>query len=397
MKVAVIGKGTSSILTTFKLIERGHKVSIYFDPETPHISVGESTTPRFATAVCRGLKQRLTYLYQNDIISHKMGVKFIGWGSVNDSFINNFDENYYSFHFESGIFNPYCHNHLESSGLVQYFPEKINGYEVKDDQVVINNRTYDFLISCSGWGTRDDQYYYPKFETVNSAILHTQDFLDEDFLFTLHTATEHGWQFGLPFPKRNITKCGYLYNRNITSYEEVINEKSFLKGCKKIEWKQKYAKSLIQNKFHAYNGNKLFFFEPLQALSLDFYLKEAENICRFLEDRSLENYFSVNKDYLLDMWNLQYILAFHYMFGSKHETSFWEKTSKSAKDFFDSSPYSINFLKEVSLSEHLLNKPDFNILYFNSYEIDELISGFTGQKIQDYFNERFEDLKYFLT
>jgi len=395
MKIVIIGKGTSSILTAFKLIERGHKVSIYFDPENPHISVGESTTPRFATTVCRGLKQRLTDLHQKNIISHKMGVKFIDWGNTNKSFINNFDENFYSFHFESGKFNPYCHDYLENSGLVEYFPEKVIDYEIKNDQLIINNREYDFLISCSGWSV-DGDYYQPVFETVNSAILHTHNFLDEDFLFTLHTATEHGWQFGLPFPKSNITKCGYLYNRNITSYEEVINEKPFLKECKKIEWKQRYSKNLIQNKFHAFNGNKLFFFEPLQALSLDFYLREAENICNFLENRSLENYFLINKSYLNDMWNLQFILSFHYMFGSKHKTPFWDNVSKNSKYFFDSSPYGGEFIKDMSLSEHILNK-SISSFYFDHYSIDELISGLSGQKIEDYFNSRYENLKYFLT
>lgn len=393
MKISIIGKGTSSILTTFKLIERGHKVSIYFDPENPHISVGESTTPRFATTICRGLKQRLTDLYQDDVISHKMGVKFINWGSANESFINNFDENFYSFHFESGIFNPYCHSYLENSGLVDYFSEKVNEYEIKNDQIIINNREYDFLISCSGWSVESD-YYKPIFETVNSAILHTKNSLDEDFLFTLHTATEHGWQFGLPFPKRNVTKCGYLYDRNITPYEDVIRENPHLKECKKIEWNQKYSKKLIQNKFHAFNGNKLFFFEPLQALSLDFYLREAENICNFLEDRSLENYFLINKSYLNDMWDLQFILSFHYMFGSKYKTSFWTNVSKNSKHFFDSSPYRGDFMKDMSLSEHVLNK-SITSFYYDHYSIDELIFGFSGQKIEDYFNKEFEDIKHF--
>ena len=44
MKVAVLGRGTSSIITTLQLLKHNHEVTVFYDPNLPHINVGESTT-----------------------------------------------------------------------------------------------------------------------------------------------------------------------------------------------------------------------------------------------------------------------------------------------------------------------------------------------------------------
>jgi hypothetical protein len=392
MKVAVIGKGTSSIITALTLIKRGHEVFIYFDPDTQHLSVGESTTPKIVNLLTSVLNQKLTDFYQNDVISYKTGIKFINWGKCNRPFLHNFDGGATAFQFETSLFNPYCHKILESSGRVQYFAEKVSSYKIENDQIVINEKSYDFLISCSGWSDEKNEYYAPSLLTVNTGILHAKEFVDEDSTYTLHTATEHGWEFGLPFPKRNITKCGYLYNRNITSLEEIKEKNPTLCTDKKIEWTPKYSKKLIQNKFHAYNGNKLFFFEPLQALSLDYYIKQSENICSFLESRTVENYFECNRNYLVDMWDLQFILSYHYMFGSSHDSDFWIETSKNALDFFSKSPYkSVDVLNEFALNGYLTGDKLIGIPFFSHQDVNELCLGMTGKSINDFFIENEQD------
>jgi len=48
MKIAVIGKGTASIITTLVLLQNGHEVVVYYDPNSKHLPVGESTTPHIS-------------------------------------------------------------------------------------------------------------------------------------------------------------------------------------------------------------------------------------------------------------------------------------------------------------------------------------------------------------
>lgn len=45
MNIAIIGRGTSAIITALICIHNGHKITFFFDPNIPHLSVGESTTP----------------------------------------------------------------------------------------------------------------------------------------------------------------------------------------------------------------------------------------------------------------------------------------------------------------------------------------------------------------
>ena len=45
MRIAIIGKGTSAIITALRLIQDDHDVEFFYDPEIKPLSVGESTTP----------------------------------------------------------------------------------------------------------------------------------------------------------------------------------------------------------------------------------------------------------------------------------------------------------------------------------------------------------------
>ena len=45
MRIAIVGKGTSAIISALVCIKHGYEVDIFFDPNKPPINVGESTTP----------------------------------------------------------------------------------------------------------------------------------------------------------------------------------------------------------------------------------------------------------------------------------------------------------------------------------------------------------------
>ena len=61
----------------------------------------------------------------------------------------------------------------------------------------------------------------------------------------------------------------------------------------------------------AYNGNKLFFIDPLEALSLHYYVHFAEYISDWIdlnEDRSPEDAGNINNRYYTDMMSYQDLL-----------------------------------------------------------------------------------------
>ena len=76
MNIAVIGKGTASIVTTLQLIKSGYEVTILYDPKTKPINVGESSTPLFVDLLYDALGISLHQLVTDGVASYKAGVNF---------------------------------------------------------------------------------------------------------------------------------------------------------------------------------------------------------------------------------------------------------------------------------------------------------------------------------
>ena len=318
MKIAILGKGTSAILTSLVCIKEGFEVEIFYDPDSDHLKVGESTTTHVANILTRVLDISVGDLVEKGVGSFKHGTKFINWGEGN-TFRHHFEDNLVAFHFDTVSFNDYINKILQDLGVV-YHAEKVTTKEHTDDGILVNEKRYDFLISCAGWSD-EGEYRRPLIETVNSALLHKKDIIEDDS-YTLHRAHEYGWEFGLPFPDKGMTKYGYLFNDRFVSKEDLIPN---IGECRYISWIPRYASKLIQNKYEAYNGNRLFFLEPLQALSLYHYIIFAKQACAFLKDRNALSYVESNKYYLDTIFAYQQTLAFHYRYGSIWSNSYWSE------------------------------------------------------------------------
>ena len=337
MNIAVLGKGTSSIITTLHLLKNNHRVTIFYDPKTPHINVGESTTQPIADLLYDVLGLNTHDLVSMGLCSYKMGINFVNWG-VGKSFHHNFFGNNISFHFETQKFNRFIHKHLDSNGYVNYIPKKVEKFLLQDGKALIDDNNYDFIINCSGWDVHD-AYYEPIFETVNSAILFKKDYPEYSDLHSLHLATEDGWQFGLPFPEDSLFKCGYLYNNKLISQDEALKKiPEDAEIYEKYSWTPKSRKYLIDSFCMANNGNRLFFFEPLQAMTLHYTNEFASLICEYLNDRTEYEMDRINHKYNDHIYSQQLCLAYHYQFGSVYDSVFWKERSKKAKIMMDASP-----------------------------------------------------------
>jgi hypothetical protein len=388
MKIAIIGKGTSAIITALVCISRGHSVEIFYDPNTSHISVGESTTTQIGQLIYRVLDICIGDLVDAKIVSHKNGVKFINWGKGN-CFRHHFESNIGAFHFESGDFNPFIHTFLENIG-VKYHPVRVDNHYFDGTHVYIHNEKYDFMISCSGW-VESDEYKKPFLETVNSAVLYTKDNII-DHTYTIHEATEDGWQFGLPFPEKGITKHGYLFNRNQISVEDAL-KKVNNENSKIITWDPKYAKKLIRNRYSSYNGNRLIFFEPLQALSLHYYYIFADLTCDFLDNVKYEKFMEINESYSKEVMNYQLSLYWHYSYGSIFNTQFWNNTIKQSKEYMNIIPHGNRdeLLSKYYHDKKFRSSDFFNIGAFQYKDFQRIEYGMTGRYL-DIIDE-FSDVK----
>ena len=67
MKIAIIGNGTSAIITALISLQNGHQVEIFFDPNQSPINVGESTTVRIGKIISDSLGICIGSLYDNGI------------------------------------------------------------------------------------------------------------------------------------------------------------------------------------------------------------------------------------------------------------------------------------------------------------------------------------------
>ena len=378
MKIAIIGKGTSAIITALRLIQDDHDVEFFYDPDIKPLSVGESTTPHIQALILETLDISIGDLADAGIVSYKNGIKYIDWGAGN-SFRHHFHGGEVAFHFESGILNPFIHNHLEKELGIVYHPERVDGYDFEDEQVIINDKEYDFVVNCAGWDD-ESEYYKPIFETVNAAILYTSDTID-DVTYTLHRASRDGWEFGLPFPDRGITKHGYLSDPEIEG--------------KKISWTPRFSKKLLQNRFEAYNGNRLFFLEPLEALSLMYYHDFASSIAEFLKgNRDLQSYQDTNNYYLRNLTSYSTSLSWYYSYGSTYDSPFWKLTQARASVYFNSQCFSNridSLLEKYYAAKNLQDEEEvLKIGCFGYHDFKDVHCGMTQRPIQKVLEDVFD-------
>ena len=379
MEVAVIGRGTAAIVTSLQLIRYGHKVSIFYDPFLKPINVGESSTPIFVNLIEDVLDIKKSDLVDIGIFSDKIGINFVDWGKGNQ-FYHNFFTGDIAAHFQTEAFNQYIHQLLQERNLIEYYPHKVNDIKFENDKAVLDNKfSFDFVVSCTGWA--DDDSDDTIIESVNSVVLFRKNYEQYCKEHTLHLATEDGWQFGIPFPKENIFKCGYLFNNNFISEKEVI-DKIDGEHYQSFTWQAKSSKTMIKNDFHATNGNRLFFFEPLEALTLHYFVECGRLICDYLDSRCDINKDRINSLYERAMYENQMTLAYVYHFGTVHDSKYWKHIKEKSIQLLNGSHWGTGdrFERKIEVDKkHNLN-PDDSLSKIGIFEWQDLSIIHSGMK-----------------
>jgi len=355
IKLCVIGAGTASTASVLGMInalksrKQQFQITCIHDPNSPTIQVGESTS----TPILNLLTDVLNFRVLKDLPevdgTLKYGVKYSGWGSK-DFFVHHATP---AIHLNSAKFSFWALKRFKEmyADCFQEIHDKIIDIKNHEDHAIaVGERAsyvYDYIIDCRGFPTQremnSDEYIIPQFTSVNSVII-SPEFKKYNEMYTTSIAHRDGWMFGIPLEHRKA--FGYLYNNNVTTYEEAIENFKKIKGLtdsdiektRKLSWTYFYKKKAIDKRV-LISGNKLFFFEPSQGFPLHYYLVLADAlidcICSGRDvEASLNSFYKKVVEEVLD------VIAFTYQANVDFDSKFW------------------NYVKQAS-SEHLNNSPKF--------------------------------------
>lgn len=244
-----------------------------------------------------------------------------------------------------------------------------------------NTYEFDYIIDCTGTPPAHELdsplYRTPTFTGVNSVILY-QDMKEYHEMHTSAYVHEDGWMFGVPLTFRKA--FGYCYNNQITSESEAIEKFSKLKNidaneCRRFSWRQYFRTNAIDDRV-LYLGNRLYFFEPHQALPLHYYAIVVFTFVDMLFENSTKD--QLNKFHAESMETLQNLIALNYAGKNEIDSKFWKHTKPLAIQRLKNSPDFVNYVRKCVSAGHLQPYWTFSNKLMESY-----IDGY-GLNLEDF-------------
>ena len=314
MKIAIVGAGNAGCVTALhyhKYLEIDNEISIYHNPdEHPIERVGQGTVISITDLISSTLG---IDWYDNPInATFKTGILYEGWGKKKDRLFHPFPLPDMSIHFVPQKLSKVV---LES-GYFNVVEQSITDPEKEIDA--------DVIFDCRGRHNRDKSNYDTLIDPLNSVLLYKKQGRDPDLIYTRSVATPNGWTFVIP--NVDSVSYGYLYNNTITSKEDATED--FLDRFElpetdgELTFENYMAKNMFVGERTVLNGNMYGFLEPLEATSLGFY----RIICRQAWDAifHIKSLDECNTEVRRVMKELENVTLWHYQYGSKYDTPFWE-------------------------------------------------------------------------
>jgi Tryptophan halogenase len=398
IKIGVIGAGTASaigILGLLRSVDARYNnltidVTCIHDPLIPITHVGESMSPTISRLLFEVVGfNSCTDMAEIDA-THRFATKYF-WNSANG---NDFFVRYGTpgLHANSEKFSKFVLNKLKLNPRFHIIEDSVIKISNMVNGVVVqcNKDTYQFdlLIDCSGTPSEQeldsDLYATPDVEAVNSVILY-QDFNKYNEEYTSSYVHKNGWMFGVPLQHRKA--FGYVFNNKITTKDDI--KEDFLKTlysfslakdvdvekCRSFSWKQYYRKNAMDQRI-LYLGNKLYFFEPHQAIPLHYYFILIENMMGML------SYFQdfdlvaneLNKQHIDNIDFIQDLIALNYVGENKLNSKFWNYTKINANNRLKNSEKFKEFITKSQQDNKLglfwMHSPTMMLEYIQGFKIN---------------------------
>ena len=356
-KIAVVGRGTAGSLAAAS-VTRLHPDGDYelhhiYDSRIPVIGVGEGSMPTLVPQL-----RQLTDLPHETIQqrlkgTRKYGIAFEGWGRRNQDFTHYFtpQEVCYAYHLSADLMEELL---SESTRARQIDAKVLNIARVEGGaEVEFEGRAperYDLVFDARGFpkGLDPDQHFEIPFIPTNTAVIRRCPAIVEEqkdgpvleHTYTRSVARPHGWIFVIPLTVH--TSYGYIFNRDISSLEEVESDfDAFLETDGVSEFEQRavipfpnFVHRQIFDGAVARIGNAAAFMEPLEATAIGFAQLEVGMVLHMRLNRSVEH---LERDApVVNRFLINYILGtglfvgWHYCCGSKYDSAFWRHARDEA-------------------------------------------------------------------
>jgi tryptophan halogenase len=349
MKIAVIGAGTVGVMSVLHFLKYipNSEVTCIYSPDKKILGIGESSTIVLPELLWNSVEYNV-FIDSNELSSTvKLGVCYKNWRKKD--FISPILPTKYAMHFDNFSLSEKIFNRAKKIYGKNFIILNKNVKELKqnDKEVTVffdkDKKIYDYVIDCRGYPEDYSDYHMCTSLPLNRAFV---NLIPEPghWNYTYHYAHKNGWMFGIPLTNRQ--GWGYLFNDQITSEQEAIDEINEIfksnkskKDLRDFKFKPFRSKSFLNNRIIK-NGNRAIFYEPLEALSGSFY----DSINRFFYDYINKNMEHETVNILLEERAKQYenFIAWVYNQGSIYNTKFWKYTNKiTSKHFKNNSTWNI--------------------------------------------------------
>ncbi len=322
-KVSIVGGGNAGCITALYLswYIKDLEVELIYNPDVPCERVGQATVldpPKL-------LWSSIGFdWYHNPInATFKSGILYEGWGKSNDKIFHGFPANSMAMH--------YCPWEMQNAVL------KSGLFKVIEGEVDPKDVDADYVFDCRG-KPNDYSEYDELVNPTNACLLGKPNWDTTKAFWSRHIATPDGWTFVIPTHSQSPShdySVGYCYNNNITQKEEA--EYNFLEMFDvevkhQVNFKNYVAKNPIVDDRIFLNGNRLFFLEPMESSSVQGYIECARFFADYIITKKspVKRAASAAREYIKELQNF---VLWHYQFGSKYDTPFWDYAKKiSFKD-----------------------------------------------------------------
>ena len=391
-KVGIIGKGSVGAIALLHMIHNlGSRnlldksaISMVYDPSTPITKVGEASTWMLTTLLELVLRGDYVKVLNECGATPRKGASF-EWDAKH---YRDFKITYPSegVHFDSAKFGDAVIQKVQQRypGLLTLIEEKVSSIK---NLAINNTHTFDLIFNCAGSPSKEEMkyshnYVVPSFRSVNSALLY-QNPVENPSSFYSHTLFhKNGWMFRIPLQHRE--GLGYLFNNKITTKAEALRDfQDKVPGLPTdsvlhISWEYYYRKNIV-DKGVVYLGNKLYFFEPTQAMPLHFYIHLLNETANYYIDSMLlgttnpeEAECKMNSIYQENIHQALSLICLSYSGNMEINSAFWDKVTEDARKHLKYSEY-----YQDQVSEYQNNNERSIAFWTHSPELmEEYIKGF---------------------
>lgn len=357
-RIAVIGRGTAGALAAASVTQlhpdKGHELHHIYDSRIPIIGVGEGSWPSLVRQL-----QQLSQLPHEEVQlrlngTRKYGAAFEGWGALKQDFIHYFTPQQvaFAYHLSADVMAEL----LQPSTRATHIDAKVLKITKVDGgaQVEFEGRAperYDLVFDARGFPKElnPEEHIDISFIPTNCAVIRRCPAVIKrprgggparQPTYTRAVARPHGWVFVIPLTAH--TSYGYVYNRDLSSLEEVNEDFDHLlqqEGVTEFEHRAVIAfPNFVHRQIYdgavAKVGNAASFMEPLEATAIRFAQLQISLILQMRFTRPPERLETdapvINRYLVNDSLAAGLFVGWHYCRGSRHDSRFWRYAKEKA-------------------------------------------------------------------